>query len=373
MRTAVAFCAAIATAVGVGACGGSSVPSNAIAVVGNARVTDAQFAHWMSVANNQPYVNTGDTPTAVPIPPNFTACIASERLRDPSGTTASFKTQCETTYAQLNQAVTALLIEGIWFQGEAYDRHVKITQSAINKAWETERKADFATSAKLNTFLAESGYTVADLKWIAMLNLMQQAIVAKVQKGAGAVTAAQVASYYKAHIAQYSQPARRNIELVLVASASTEAKVKALIAGGASFAAVAKQYSIDPTTKSTGGVLAGVQQGEETPILNAALFKAPVGTLETTAKTPFGYYVFKVTGSTPASVESLKEAQAAIKLQLVQQAQTAAVDKLRTSFVAKWKGRTTCASGHLVSQVCGNAPTASTGSSGVSGSSGTSG
>ena len=118
MRTAVACCAAIATAVGVGACG-SGVPSNAIAVVGGAPVTDAQFAHWLAVANNQPYVGTGNTPPAVPVPPDYTACVASERLRNPSGTTITLKAQCATTYGQLNQEVTALLIEGIWFQGEA--------------------------------------------------------------------------------------------------------------------------------------------------------------------------------------------------------------------------------------------------------------
>lgn len=369
MRTAVACCAAIATAVGVGACG-SGVPSNAIAVVGGAPVTDAQFAHWLAVANNQPYVGTGNTPPAVPVPPDYTACVASERLRNPSGTTITLKAQCATTYGQLNQEVTALLIEGIWFQGEANDRHVKVTKAAINTSFNAERTTQWPTASKLDTFLSESGYTVADLKWVALLNLLQQGIVKKVEASAKKVTAADVAAYYKANIAQYSQPERRNIELVLVSSAATEATVKSLLAGGASFATVAKKYSIDPTTKATGGVQSGVQQGEETPILNAAVFSAAIGTLQSTAKTPFGYYVFKVTGSTPASVESLKTATAAIKLQLLQQRQSAAVATLRTSFIAKWKARTTCASDHMVAQLCGNAPASSTGSSGTTGTSG---
>ncbi len=368
MRTAVASCAAIATAVGVGACGGSGVPSNAIAVVGSAPVTSAQFDHWMTVANNQPYVNSATTPPALPVPPKYTACIASERLRDPSGAATTFEAQCAATYTQLNQEVTALLIEGIWFQGEAFDRHVKVTKAAINASWNQERKTNFATPAKLATFLGESGYTIDDLKWVAMLNLLQQGIVKKVEKSAGRVAPAQIAAYYKSHLSQYTQPERRNLELVLVSSVATETKVKSLLSGGASFASVAKQYSIDPTTKSTGGVQSGVQQGEETPIFNTAIFNSPVGVLASTAKTPFGYYVFKVTAAMRASVESLAAARAAIKLQLVNQAQTAAVDALRTSFVSKWKARTTCASGHLVAQVCANAPaSASTGSSGTTG------
>jgi foldase protein PrsA len=368
MRTAVASCAAIATAVGVGACGGASVPSNAVAIVGSAPVTNAQFNHWMTVANNQPYVNSGDTPPALPVPPKYTACIASERVRDPSGAASTFEAECAATYKQLNDEVTALLIEGIWFQGEAFDRHVTVTKAAINASWNQERKTNFATPAKLNAFLGESGYTISDLKWVAMLNLLQQGIVTKVEKSAGHVSAARIASYYKSHLSQYTFPERRNIELVLVSSVATETKVKSLLAGGASFATVAKEYSIDPTTKDTGGVQSGVEQGEETPIFNAAIFNAPVGVLESTGKTPFGYYVFKVTAAMRGSVASLAASRDTIKMQLVEQAQTAAVDALRTSFVTKWKARTTCASGHLVAQVCSNAPaTASTGASGTTG------
>jgi hypothetical protein len=117
------------------------VPANSIAVVGNAKVTDAQFAHWMTVANNQSYVGSGDTPPAVPVAPNYTSCIASERQRDPSAAKKTWKATCVATYSELNQEVTALLIEGIWFQGEAYDRHVHVTKKAINAAWNEERKS----------------------------------------------------------------------------------------------------------------------------------------------------------------------------------------------------------------------------------------
>ena len=374
MRTAVASCAAIATAVGVGACG-SGVPSNSIAAVGNAKVTDAEFAHWMTVANNQPYVNSGDTPPAVPVAPNYTACIASERQRDPGGGASTWKATCVTTYDELNQEVTALLIEGIWFQGEANDRHVKVTKAQINASWNEEQKTESALSTpqKLDTFLAESGYTVSDLKWVAMLNLLQEAIVKKVDAKAGDISAARIAAYYKSHRSAYEQPERRDVDLVLVGTAAQAATVKSLLAGGQSFAKVAKQYSIDPTTKSSGGVEDGVEQGEETAIFNAAIFKAKVGVLESTAKTPFGYYVFKVTSVTSASLEPLSTARTAIKATLASNGQTAAIDELRTTFVKKWRARTTCASGHLVSDACSNAPaTSSTGASGTTSSTGSS-
>jgi foldase protein PrsA len=370
MRTAVACIAAIATAVGVGACGGSSasVPSGDVAVVGNYKISLAQFDHWLLVANDSQYVNTGETPVALPKPPDYTACIASERARAAKGTsTSTLKGLCSTSYTtRLMPAAVAFLAEAAWFQGEAVDRHLTVTTAAALKAWDAQKAQEFPTATKLDDFLSESGYTVSDLEYVERLNLLQQAILKQVEAKAGKVGKAQIASYYKAHLAQYSEPERRNIELVLAKTAATAAKVKSLLSGGASFATVAKKYSIDTTTKANGGVADGVEQGEETPALNTAVFAAPTGKLEGPIKTAFGYYVFQVTEAIPKTVESLKEASATIKEQLAQTDENAAVDKLRTSFTKKWKARTTCASGYLTSEVCANAPaTSSTGTSGT--------
>jgi foldase protein PrsA len=144
--------------------------------------------------------------------------------------------------------------------------------------------------------------------------------------------------------------------------------VKSLLAGGAAFSTVAKKYSIDPTTKNTGGVANGIQPGEETARLNAAIFTAPVGVLEGPLKTAFGYYVFKVSASTPKSTESLHAASRTIKAQIVSTREQAATNRLRTAFTTSWKSRTTCAAQYMDSTVCGNAP-ASSGATGTTGTS----
>jgi len=366
----VACIAAIATAVSVGACG-SSVPSNAIAVVGSFAISKAGFDHWMTIADRLPYANSGYTPPPVPDPPTYSRCIAATRAEYAKGATipsaSKLKAQCSSTYQTLSQEVITLLVQDVWIQGEAYDEHVHVSKAAIAKYWAQESKTSFPTTAKLDSYLAESGFTVADLKWLALYSLGQQMITKKVDATASKVSNAQIAHYYKSHIAQYTQPERRNIELVLAKSAAAAAKVESLLAGGASFAKVAKQYSIDPTTKNTGGVADGIEPGEETPVLSTAIFKAPVGVLERPVKTAFGYYVFKVTGSTPRSVESLAAASATIKAQLVDTQETTALNKLKTSFTKSWKSRTTCASAYMDSAVCSNAPASSSTSTGTSG------
>ena len=391
IRTAVASVAAIATAVGVGACAGGSpfagsgplgggqstiaaaanVPADAIAVVGSFAISKQSFAHWLLIADRVRYVNTGQTPPPVPDPPDYKVCIAATRAEYKKGakipSDSLLESQCASSYQQLSQEVITLLAEDVWIQGQAYDVGVNVTQAQVDKQWETEAKSQFPTTTKLDDFLSESGYTIADVKSYLRFSLLQNAITKKLDSEAGKVTSAQIASYYRAHVAQYTQPARRNILLVLVSSQATAQKVRSLLSGGASFASVAKQYSIDPTTKNTGGAAAGIQQGEETPTFSTAIFKAPIGALEGPLKTAFGYYVFEVTKSTPQSVESLSAATAAIKSQLTSTRQTAAITNLRNTFLTSWKSRTTCASDYLDSSVCGNAPASTTGPSGTSG------
>jgi foldase protein PrsA len=391
MRTAVASVAAIATAVGVGACTGgapgsgpglpiggistttaATVPSNAIAVVGSFAISQKSFAHWLVIASRLPYVNSGTTPPAVPDPPSYKACIAATRAEYAKGakipSAIALGAQCASRYSQLSQEVITLLAQDAWVQGEAYDEHARVTPAQVDAAWTSQSKTQFPTKAKLDNYLAESGFTVADIKWYLLFSLLQQAITTKANAGVSKVSQAAIASYYHAHLTQYTQPERRNLDLVLVASAATAAKVKSLLAGGAAFATVAKKYSIDPTTKNTGGVANGIQPGEETARLNAAIFAAPVGALEGPLKTAFGYYVFKVTASTPKSTETLHAASSAIKAQIVSKREQAATNRLRVAFTTSWKSRTTCAAQYMDSTVCGNAP-ASSGATGTTGTS----
>jgi foldase protein PrsA len=362
----VACCAAIVTAVAVGGCGGGA-SSNAVATVGSASVQKNQVAHWMTVANNSSFIGTGTAPTPIPVPPSYTACITAHGAGSSSTTTvvAAAEAACATSYNTLLSTVVEFLVQAIWIQGEAVDRGVHVTTAQVVKNFNSERKKEFPTAAKFNTFLAESGETVTDLQWRIRLNLLQTAIVNKIKAQADKVTTAQIAAFYKAHRSEFSAPERRNLELVLVSSAATAAKVEALLAGGASYATVAKTYSIDPTTKDKGGVTDGVEPNEETPEFNVKIFKAPVGVLQSPVRTAFGYYVFTVTKSIPPSVETLAAATAAIKSSISATRLQTAEQALQTGFLAKWKKRTHCGRAYLFSTVCENAPVASTGASGT--------
>ena len=73
-----AFCAAIATAVILGACG-SGMPGNAVVQIGQATISSAALDHWLAVANDSSQTQTGTKAPALPLPPDYTACIRPQR------------------------------------------------------------------------------------------------------------------------------------------------------------------------------------------------------------------------------------------------------------------------------------------------------
>jgi foldase protein PrsA len=359
-----AFCAAIATAAVLGACG-SGVPGDAVAQVGGATVTKAAFDHWIVVANDSATAVTDSTPPAVPLPP-YTACIAAARKATAAETVAEAKATCASDYQSLLTEVVNFLVQEDWVQGEAYDRGIKVTPAQVEKAYESQRKIStppLKTTKELNTFLAAAGETVTDLKWRTLVSLEADDISLKVEKAAQKVTTAQIASYYKSHLGTLGTPETRDVHLIETASEATATKVKGLLAGGSTYAQLASKYSIDPTTKNAGGALTGLRAGELTAQVSDAIFAAKVDVLSGPIKTPFGYYVFTVNSITPAKVPSLKADTATIRSTIASAQESKATAALESEFVKKWTPRTTCASGYIVAPSCGNAPKTSTSSS----------
>jgi foldase protein PrsA len=366
-----AFCAATATAVTLGACG-SGLPGDAVAQIGAASITKTQLAHWLTVANDSGQVSQGTKASPTPIPPDFTACIEAQR-KSAGSTTASenstFKSVCQSQFQTLLGQALPYLVETVWVQADAVDRHFKVTDKQVENAYNQERKTStpsLATDTQLNDFLAASGQTVADLKWRTYVGLLTNKIELSIEKKAKKVSNAKIAAYYRKNISQYTVPATRDLHLVLSSSQSGAEKVRSLLAGGQSYTTVAAKYSIDTTTKKTGGKMTGVSSSELTPLLSDAVFKAQVGVLSGPVKTAFGYYVFTVDKATTGSVESLKKATPTIRTTLSQQQVSAAENAWQSGLTKTWAARTKCRSGYQVAAVCSNPPPASA-SSGATG------
>ncbi len=342
--------------VGLAACGGG-IPGNAVVQVGGNPISKTTFEHWLSVAAASTSATAGATAAkpVVPDPPNYTACIAHLEATAPKPakgqskpTPAQLKSQCEQQYKSLQQEVLGFLISSSWVLGEAESQGVKVSDAEVKKEFEKIKNQQFPKAAEFQKFLATSGQTVSDLLLRVKLNLLSSKIQQKVAKKKGTVTQAEIEKYYKEHSSQFGTPEKRNVRIVLTKTEAQAKKAKQEIESGKSFASVAKSTSIDPTSKASGGELKGVTKGQEEKALDEAIFSAKKGVLGGPVKTPFGYYIYEVTGSTPGSSQTLAKAQSSIKQQLTAQQQQQALSKFVKEFRKKWESKTECRSGYTV-------------------------
>jgi foldase protein PrsA len=338
----------------VAACGSSSsssssssraVPANDAAVVAGNPITLRALKHWMYVDAKGQSAQQPGVPVIVPEdPPNFDKCVAQVRAGIPQLAKASTKTirsECQQLFTSLSGQVFDFLIKGYWYQGTAHKQGITLTKAQLNQAIDKAKKqSGIKTDAQYKQFLTSSGYTPADIAFRIRVSTLYSKLVKQHPTN---VSNAEIASYYKAHKSSYGSAEKLNLRMVLAKTQASADAAKSALTGGQSWDAVAKKYSIDPTTKNTGGLLSGVTANEEDQALSKAAFSAPLSKLEGPVKGQFGYYVFEVLKKIPATQESLKQATPAIKQTLTQQKQASAAKAINSLVTSQWKSRTVCA------------------------------
>jgi parvulin-like peptidyl-prolyl isomerase len=328
-------------AIGVSACGSGVGSSNVATVAGNP-VSLQAFKHWMYVAAKGNSSQSPGSPVIVPTdPPNFTNCIAQVRKQIPSLKSQSDKTikgDCSQLFTSLSQQVMDFLIRAYWYQGDAHNLKINVTDADVQKAFASAKKQQFPTPAAFNQFLSTSGQTMQDILFRVKVNQIYTKLLARYQTK---VTPAAIEAYYKAHPTQFGTPEKRDIRIVRANKQDqANAALKAL-KSGQSWDAVAKKYSIDPT-KNSGGVLKNVSQGQEEKAVDSAVFSAPTNKVQGVIHGQFGYYVFEVTKVTKATQQSLAQATTTIKQILSGQSQTKAQTAVDAKAKKDWLSKTKC-------------------------------
>jgi len=332
------------------ACGG--IPGDAVAQVNGNNLATSTFDHWMGVAAASGAVNEGEHP-AVPVPPNYTACIshlASNATKDKTTvpSNATLKAQCAAQYTSLKKEVMGFLISSEWVLGEANALGVKVSDEEVHKQFQTIKSTQFPTTAEFEKFVAKSGQTVSDLLLRVKLNMLSQKIQQKIVKDAGKVTEQEIEKYYDENKSKYGKPEKRSVQIVLTKTEAEALTAKKEIESGKSFASVAKARSDDPVSKANGGLLPEVTKGEEEKALDEAIFTASVDKLGGPVKTPFGYYIYVVKTITPGSQESLDKVKATVKQSLVSTREQAALTKFVKEFKKNWTAKTDCQPEYVV-------------------------
>jgi foldase protein PrsA len=340
----IALFVAVAVAQGIGH---PSVPSDAIAVVEDApdgTVTKDEFNRVLQ------QTAAGQGLKQVPAP------------SDPS-------------YQQLADAAQANALLSRWVLGEADERGIEVSDREVEQQLQQIVQQQFGgKQSAFDKYVIDAGFCTdaeqktkplhcADVDKQVKLMIVSDHIQSDVLPDSPPVSDDEIKAYYDANVTQFKQPETRDVRVVLT---KTQDDANAALAAlqkddsDDSWKTVAKKYSIDDATKSTGGLRQGVVAGQSEPALDKEIFSATQGNLVGPFKGDSGYYVIEVEKITPATTTSLSDATDQIKQTLVAAKQQEIAQTFQTNFQTKWTARTFCADGYRIERCANAEPVAST-------------
>jgi foldase protein PrsA len=165
---------------------------------------------------------------------------------------------------------------------------------------EDQIKASFPAGS-WDDMLKARNLTEADVQ-----NLLRENILLDKAVGGNIhVSDAEVQAYFNKNHAAYDTQPQVKARHILVANLETANKVEAALKSGGDFAALAKQYSIDPGTKDKGGDLGFFRKGSMVPQFEAYAFSAPIGQISPPIKSPYGYHIIQVEARQPGEKATL--------------------------------------------------------------------
>jgi foldase protein PrsA len=259
-------------------------------------------------------------------------------------------------YEELKSTALGELFDAIWIQGQAAEMGISVSKKEIADELAKLKKQAFKTEQQYKEFLEEAHFTLADVNERVTIQILSSKIQEQVTEEAPQPSKSEIQDYYDAaKSSQYTTPETREIRVVKNKDKTKVEEAQAALEKDDStknWAKVAKEYSTD-TTKGSGGLQAGVTEGQLSEPLDAAVFAAAQGEIQGPVKEPTTYTVFEAMKITPEKVQSLDEVKAQISTQLAEQAKQETFARFVRGYSVRWKSRTFCASDFLVER-CAN-------------------
>jgi PPIC-type peptidyl-prolyl cis-trans isomerase-like protein/SurA-like protein len=211
---------------------------------------------------------------------------------------------------------------------------------------ELERTEGLGSHAELMAYLRQLKFTLPDVRALIRARLQQARIAAHLTAPVR-FSAAQALAYYRAHPAYHQNPELRTARHILIASEAEAIRIRARVTD-ANFAAMARRYSIDTTTKTQGGDLGTVLAGGSQPEFQRGLSSLALREISQPVKTRLGWEIIQVTTITPPRTFSFAELRSTIIASQLAVRRQAAVARWQTNVFEGWRKRTVYADQSLL-------------------------
>ena len=304
----------------VAGCGGSELPDNAVAQVGDVYVTQEQLDARVADFEAQ-----------------YAGSIPDE-ASDPEG------------YKEFTKDVLDYLITYEVVTQNAEELAISVTDEEVQTEIGTILEQTFGgDQAQFDEALKAQNMTVEQLKVNYKESMLLQKAYEAVTKDVTTVPDADIAAYYEENKADYFVDETRTARHILVSpsaeeessttsttaagdtttttAAPTEAdwedalteaeEVRKELADGGDWTALAAEYSDDPGSKEVGGDLGVVSKGQMVPEFDESVFSLAKDEISQPIKSSYGYHIIQVTDITEAKQYTLDEVKEDISSNLV--------------------------------------------------------
>jgi foldase protein PrsA len=315
MRRTLLPLAAFALVLLVAACGGGgakSVPSNAVAVVGDREISKAD---WQA--------------------------LLDQTRRNYKATNHSFPKPGTVALANLRTTAVQFLIQNSEFAQEAAKLGVEATDKDVNDRLDQIKKQYYGNppgqakaspkemEKRYREALKQQGFTDKEVRQGIKLQLIREKVFRKVTEDVK-VSHDDIKKYYDSHKQQYetpAQPASRDVRHILVKKKTLADRLYSeLKAKPSLFPKLARRYSTDTSSKVNGGKLpGGAIKGRTVPPFDKVAFSIKTKAISKPVHSQFGWHIIQALGpvkpGTPAKPTPLGQVKDAIRQQLLSQKQ----------------------------------------------------
>ncbi len=243
-------------------------------------------------------------------------------------------------YKSAEQQMTDVLVVQKIINAEAQKRGISISDAEINSAYSQEQQATGGAD-KLKSRMSDAGVSRDQLNDMLRDDLYFQKLFAAVTKSVPQVTDAEAQAYYNQHKTDgtFNKPETRHVRHILVADQKTAQSIKDQLDRGADFAALAKKYSTDASTKDNGGDLGDYpsQNSGLAPAFEQAMDKLGPGQTSGPVQTQYGWHIIRVDSISPPGLQPFDQVKDDLKRSLLLERQRGVFDKWLADTRSKYK------------------------------------
>jgi parvulin-like peptidyl-prolyl isomerase len=193
-------------------------------------------------------------------------------------------------YRRLQDQAVRILVQRVQYRQKAAQLGIVVTQAHV-EARIADVKRHYGSERRFRQALARAGLTLADLRRDIHAQLVAEAIYEAVT-AAAVVTEEEIAAYYEGHTAEFTRPQSRDVAHIMVRTRSRAIWIYRQVKAGASFAALARRYSLDQGSRARGGRLT-VARGQTVAPFDRVAFSLRTGRVSRPVRTQFGWHVIK--------------------------------------------------------------------------------